>query len=325
MTGLRALILCLCALPIAAHAQTPPKPRAITEDVMLIPGGFLPNRQPDGNTVVFAGTQGLIVMDTGRHAWHRQAVLDFATAQGKPIVAIINSHWHLDHTSGNAAIKRTYPKAKVWGSSAIDGALRDFFPDSAKQSRAFLDSGQAPPDLAEDIRNDLATVDAPAHLRPDRVVTASKMRRVAGKALQVNLAANAATEGDVWVFDPKSGVAASGDLVTLPVPFLDTACVKGWQDGLAAISATSFTVLIPGHGAPMSRAQFATYRTAFDAFVDCARSTQDKARCAGDWARATSDLRVPEPADDPRTIAMAEYYVAVLRSNGGNSKFCKAG
>jgi len=324
MTGLRALILCLFVLPTAAHAQTPTEPRAITEGVTLIPGGFLPNRQPDGNTVVFNAPEGLIVMDTGRHAWHRRAILDLAAAQVKPIAAIINSHWHLDHTSGNAEIKRAHPKAKVWGSLAIDGAMRDFFPDSAKQSRAFLDSGQAPKDLAEDIRNDLMTIDAPAQLRPDEVVKASGKRRIAGKALHVNLAPNAATEGDVWVFDPKSGVAAVGDLVTLPVPFLDTACVKGWQDGLTAIWKTRFTVVIPGHGAPMTRGQFATYRTAFDAFADCARSTQDKARCAGEWTRATSALRAPDPANDPRTIAMAEYYVDVLRSNGGNSKFCNA-
>ncbi|MBP2161728.1 MULTISPECIES: MBL fold metallo-hydrolase [Asticcacaulis] len=324
MTGLRALILCLFALPITAQAQTPPQPRAITDGVALIPGGFPPNRQPDGNTVIFNAPKGLIVMDTGRHAWHRQAILNFATAQDKPIAAVINSHWHLDHTSGNAAIRRAYPKVQVWGSLAIDGALRDFFPDSARQGRAFLDSGQAPPDLAEDIRNDLATIDAPAHLRPDAVVTASGKQRIAGKAFHVNLASNAATEGDVWVFDPKSGVAAAGDLVTLPVPFLDTACVKGWQDGLAAIWATPFTVVVPGHGAPMTRAQFATYRTAFDSFIDCARSTQDKARCAGDWAKATETLGAPEAPDNARTIAMAEYYVDTLRSNGGNSKFCKA-
>ena len=36
--------------------------------------------QPDGNTVVFKGAAGLVVLDTGRHLWQRQAMLaDLAT------------------------------------------------------------------------------------------------------------------------------------------------------------------------------------------------------------------------------------------------------
>jgi glyoxylase-like metal-dependent hydrolase (beta-lactamase superfamily II) len=321
MTGLRALVLCLLVLPVMAQAQTPPKSRPVAKGVWLIPGGFLSNRQPDGNTIVFTAPEGLIVMDTGRHTWHRQAILDFAAARGKPIAAIVNSHWHLDHTSGNADLKRAYPEARVWGSLAVDGAFREFFPDSVRQGRDYLATGQAPPDLAEDIRNDLATIGAPGLLRPDTVVNASGKQRIAGKELYVGLAPNAATEGDVWVFDPKSRVVAAGDLITLPVPFLDTACVQGWRDGLDAIWKTSFTVVIPGHGAPMTRTQFATYRTAFNNFADCARSNRDKALCAADWTRATQSLA----DDDPRAAGMAEYYVDMLRANGGNSKFCKAG
>jgi glyoxylase-like metal-dependent hydrolase (beta-lactamase superfamily II) len=319
MTGLRALVLCLL-LPATTQAQTPPQP--VADGVWLIPGEFQKNREPDGNTIVFAAPEGLVVMDTGRHAWHRQAILDFAEARGKPIATIINSHWHLDHTSGNADIKRAYPEANAWGTLAIDGAVRDFFPDSARAGRNYLESGQAPPELAEDIRGDLAVMATPDALYPDVVVASSGIQKIAGKPLHINLARHAATEGDVWLFDPEAGVVAAGDLVTLPVPFLDTACVKGWQDGLTAIWATSFTLVVPGHGAPMTRAQFAAYRSAFDAFIDCAKS--DSKGCAAGWAKATGALRAPEAADDARTIAMADYYVGLLRQNGGNSKFCKA-
>lgn len=323
MTGLRALVLCLLILPGVAQADTQPKPSPVARGVWLIPGAFPNNRQPDGNTVVFSVPQGLIVVDTGRHVWHRRAILNFATAQGKPIAAIVNSHWHLDHTSGNADLKRAYPEAKVWGSLAVDGAFRDFFPDSAKQGRDYLATGQAPSELAEDIRNDLATIDTPARLRPDIVVSASGKQRIAGRDFYFGLAPYAATEGDVWLFDPQTRVVAAGDLITLPAPFLDTACVKGWQDGLDAIWAMPFTIAIPGHGAVMNRDQFATYRTAFNAFVDCAHSNLEKALCAANWTKAIASLRGPEPADDPRPASMAEYYVDMLRANGGNSKFCK--
>jgi glyoxylase-like metal-dependent hydrolase (beta-lactamase superfamily II) len=83
--------------------DTLPRPQAevLAPGVWLIRGGFLPNRQPDGNTIVFRGPRGLTVMDTGRHRWQRQAILDFADSLHQPIVAIINSHWLLDHVSGN--------------------------------------------------------------------------------------------------------------------------------------------------------------------------------------------------------------------------------
>lgn len=324
MTWVRALVLCLLVLPLAAEAGTPLQPQPITEGIWLIPGSFPETREPDGNTIIFDAAEGLIVMDTGRHIWHRQAILDFATATGKPIAAIINSHWHLDHTSGNADLKRAYPQTRVWGTTAIDGAVRDFFPDSAKMGRDYLASGQALPELAEDVRNDLAVMDNVEALRPDIAVTESGSHRISGKKLHIHLAAHAATEGDVWVFDPQSGVVAAGDLITLPVPFLDTACVKGWQNELDAIGMVPFTTVIPGHGAPMSREQFGLYRTAFNSFTDCAKSVRETSDCATEWVQATAPLRAPEPDDDPRATGMAEYYAGMLRRNGGNSKFCKA-
>ena len=36
---------------------------------------------------------------------------------------------------------------------------------------------------------------------------------VAGRRLQVNLAAYAATEGDVWIYDPALRLVIAGDLV----------------------------------------------------------------------------------------------------------------
>jgi len=87
--------------PTIAPEPTPPAPQFLAEGIWLIPGAFMGNRQPDGNTVVFKGTTGLVVLDTGRHRWHRRAILDFAKHEVAPIVTIVNSHWHLDHVSGN--------------------------------------------------------------------------------------------------------------------------------------------------------------------------------------------------------------------------------
>lgn len=327
-----ALAACLALLaPIPALADAPPepqpqpKPQAVAPGIWLIPGGILPKRQPDGNTVILVAPEGLVVIDTGRHPWHRQAILDFARAQHRPIVAIVNSHWHLDHVSGNPDLKQAYPKAKVYASTAIDGALAGFLPRSAERAKPYLASGKLPPETAEDLRADLATIENGRALRPDIPVTASGRRKLGGLKVQLNLARHAATDGDLWLFEPKSGVVAVGDLVTLPAPFLDTACAKGWKAALDQVWATPFRIAVPGHGAPMTRAQFDSYRRAFAALTDCAASSRPKADCATDWSAATASLRSAGLEEKKRAQAMTEYYVGeALRSHDGNSAYCTA-
>ncbi|MBV9421119.1 MAG: MBL fold metallo-hydrolase [Alphaproteobacteria bacterium] len=321
-----AAILAFTTAALAAPTSDPrPQPQSITPGVWLIPGSLIPGRQPDGNTVVFDAPQGLIVMDTGRHKWQRQAILDFAKARNKPIAAIVNSHWHLDHVSGNPDIRAAYPGLKVYASNAIDAALTGFLAKSAASAKPILDSGKLPPETAEDVRNDIATFENGAALKPDVVIGKSATRVIAGKRLAVNLAPNAATDGDVWVYDPASHIVAAGDLVTLPAPFLDTACTAGWSRALARIAATPFKTLIPGHGGPMTGAQFTIYRRAFDAFVACSASTQEPGVCAVAWSDAVAALPGADPAPSKRAVGMATYYAKdVLRAHHGNSAECHA-
>jgi glyoxylase-like metal-dependent hydrolase (beta-lactamase superfamily II) len=337
MNGKRffAALVCAAVATVVAGASArrasaqapdtaPPVAQVVAQGVWLIPGGIRPKRQPDGNTVVFDAAPGLVVMDTGRHVWHRQAILDFARARNQPIVGIVNSHWHLDHVSGNPDLKRAYPGARVYASRAINEALTGFLAKSVVDSRAYLASGNPPPETAEDIRNDIATIEQGAALRPDVPVDASRSVTFGSRTLQLNLSPNSATAGDIWVYDRTSGVAAVGDLVTLPAAFLDTACPAGWQTALDQIWATPFTIAIPGHGPPMNRDQFAAYRTAFNSLIACARSDRAQSACAADWVQAVKPLLGSNPVEPRRAQAMTEYYVGdVLRANGGKSAGCK--
>ena len=153
---------------------------------------------------------------------------------GSAVVAIVNTHWHLDHVSGNPALRKAYPGLRVYASNAIDGALAGFFPASAKESAGYLDDPQVPQATRDDIRGDLQTIANGAALKPDEVIAAAGNRTLGGRTLRLNLAPDAATAGDVWIVDEQSRVVVLGDLVTLPAPFLDTACPEGWQERIAA-------------------------------------------------------------------------------------------
>ncbi len=311
-------------LAALALSQTPPapSPQQIAPTVWLVPGSSTPPRQPDGNTVLIVAAAELAVIDTGRHAWHRQAIEEFADSRDLSIGAILNTHWHLDHISGNRSLKAAYPGVRVYGTDAIDGAVDGFLRRSAVDSAAYLAQGRAPPELADDIRGDIASIEAIDALKPDVSVTEDRTLETGGRMLQLRVAARAATEADLWIHDPVERLVIVGDLVTLPAPFLDTACPAGWRAALDAVAATPFDRLVPGHGPVLNRDQFEVWRTAFSAFVDCGASQRPAEDCAADWTRAVRPLLADE-REAARSTRMAAYYVgALLRSAEARDRFC---
>jgi glyoxylase-like metal-dependent hydrolase (beta-lactamase superfamily II) len=308
----------------AEPASNVTAPLAVAEGVWLIPGGVREDRQPDGNTIVFDAPRGLVVIDTGRHGWHRNAIVGLARERREDLVAIVNTHWHLDHVSGNPALRQAYPKLRVYASNAIDDALTGFLAKSARESAEYLKDESIPAPMREDIAADAATVANGAALRPDVVIDRTGPQELGGRTLELHLARDAVTAGDVWLYDPLSKIAVLGDLVTLPAPYLDTACPQGWLDALEDVERTEFQTAIPGHGAPMSRTQVAQYRSALGAFIDCAASNEPKAKCSAGWLEAAAPLLSGEADESAHAQSLTNYYVDMLRANGGRSEYCQA-
>lgn len=302
----------LLTLALLGAPRTPAA--EIAAGVVLVPGRFDPGRQPDGNSVVLRGKDGLVVVDTGRHAEHAKRVIEAARATGLPVKVIVNTHWHLDHVSGNAALKAAFPSARVYASSAIDGALKGFLASYRAQLAEMIEKTPDPAKTRE-WRDEIARIDSGRALAPDEVVTSSGERELVGRRLELHLESRAVTEGDVWLFDLDTRVLVAGDLVTLPVPFLDTACPARWQAALERISKMDFRLLVPGHGAPMTREAFHSYRDAFDRLLACAAAPREKEACVEGWMKDAGSLLGGEDAAFVRSLA--GYYVGeVLRGDG---------
>lgn len=304
---MRARLWCTALLAfsftsIATAASTP-----IAPGVDVIFGTFVEGRQPDGNTVVFTAPNGLIVMDTGRHVEHTQQILEFAQQTKRPIEAIINSHWHLDHIGGNTRIRSAYPNVRIYASGALEGAMQGFLADYRRDLEGVIEQMPNNPKV-QDWRDELAIIAAAPRSVADERIDASGMRTIAGRKLFVHLESPAVTAGDVWVFDPATRVLAAGDLVTLPVPFLDTACPQGWKTALDNLSQAGFKILVPGHGAPMRREGFETYRHAFGNLLSCsATPAKANGECVGGWMHDAAALIAD--ADQDRAWKMMDYYV----------------
>ena len=129
---MRGWLPALVALALAGCAAHPPvreltMPRTYAHGIggatFLIGGSFEPGRSPDGNSLILYGPEGALLVDSGRHPEHLTAILQGLSGINMTPVATFNTHWHLDHVSGNPALKAAYPRMKVYGTSAIDRAL----------------------------------------------------------------------------------------------------------------------------------------------------------------------------------------------------------
>jgi len=292
---------------------------------MLLPGGFEPGRGPDGNTVVFDAPDGLVVVDTGRHAWHSDGILAYAETRGRPIAAIVNTHWHLDHSSGNGRLKARFPGARVYTTSAIERVLAPggFLMRNLEGARGRLASSDLTDVQREEVQIFLATMETSEMLRPDVVIEPSSRMRIAGRRFDVHVTAGAVTDADVWLYDRRSRVAVIGDLATFPAPFFETACPERWRAALDEVWQTPFRIAIAGHGEPMTREQFAVWRTAYGAFIDCVGSDAEASTCASGWSEAMAQF-LPDERSRRAAPQMAEHYVGFLRQNGGKSPDCLA-
>ena len=322
LPALVALGLAGCAAKPAVETVPPPRTYAhgIGGATFLIGGTFPPGRSPDGNSLILYGPEGAFVIDTGRRPEHLTAIRQGLSGIGMSPVAIINTHWHLDHVSGNPALKAAFPDIKVYGTSAIDGALAGFLAKSAESSRKALAEGAVPATAVPDVEGDLATIGRGAELRPDIIIDESRDMVIAGRPLSLRVARNAVTERDLWIYDAAEKRAIVGDLVTLPVPFLDTACPEGWLKALDGVAASGAEQVVPGHGPIMPIADFAIWHRAFSDFIACARGTSALEGCSTGWLTGAAKWIA---GDTARAKAMADYYGELVRA-GTLDGYCTA-
>lgn len=194
-----------------------------------------------GNVVVLAGSDGLLLVDTGGPA-HTEAVRALLADEfpGKPVDTIINTHWHLGHTGGNdvlgpgAGTIIAHENTRLWMSTKFYVEWQDerYAPRApgAVPKTTFFSSDRQPIEL---------------DFGGERVVYAELKQ--------------AHTDGDIYVHLPERNVLVAGGTVTVGrYPVLDYV-TGGWIGGLTDATATLIELanagarIVPAAGMPVGR------------------------------------------------------------------------
>ena len=191
-----------------------------------------------GNVTVAVGTDGVIMVDAQFAPMHDRLKSAIAKVTDKPVKYLINTHYHGDHTGGNAAFGR-------------EGAI-------IVAHQNLKDRLANPPAGA----NGQAPAAAPAEALPKQTYTDKTTVSTGGRTVQiVHIASH--TDTDSFVYFPDANVMAIGD-TGRPNGYPNIA-LGGSIDGMIAgvrtyvNMANAQTKIVPGHGPLSTKADFQDY------------------------------------------------------------------
>jgi glyoxylase-like metal-dependent hydrolase (beta-lactamase superfamily II) len=196
-----------------------------------------------GNITVAVAGDGVIMVDGEFAPLHDKIKAAIAKLTNQPIRYLVNTHFHGDHTGGNA------PFAK---DGAVVVAQVNVKKRLAEGSVNGLNGTKTPP----------AAPDA----LPAKTYTGSMTLKLEGRTAVLRHIANAHTDGDTYVWFKDANVLSTGDTVTMGrYPNIDFANGGNIKGMIAATDAylkltNAQTKIVPGHGELATKAMVVQYR-----------------------------------------------------------------
>jgi cyclase len=258
----------LGAMLVAALAIAPAA-SAAGDPVELAPGIFQ-FVTPDvagnvvGNSIAVVMESDVLMFDTtllpGTAA---SEIRELSKLTQKPVRYIVNSHWHPDHSGGNAGFTAAYPDLEIISSRETRRLMQNTANVYVKtlefENRELTSSlGAGGTRLSakdrEDLRAQIAAEDRfleefkAAQTKLPTLTFDKTMTLYHGGREMRFLALPGHTAGDVALYLPAEKILFSGDLLAYPVPFCADSHPTEWITSLETLSRLDASTIVPGHG-----------------------------------------------------------------------------
>ena len=193
--------------------------------------------------MVLTGDDGKLLVDAGIAVSRPRVQATLDRISSAPIKFLVNTHYHWDHTDGNAWVHEA-------GATII----------AHENTLARLSA----PQRVEAWKHTFPAV--PAGARPTVTFTSTKTLEFDGETIELEHDGPGHTDGDTLVYFKRADVLVLGDIWWNGYyPMIDVGAggsIDGmihWAD-IALARATAKTIIVPGHGPVGNRSQLAEFR-----------------------------------------------------------------
>ena len=245
----------------------------------------------DANVTAIGSERGLVVVDThGSTAAGRVVLDDLRRLSAGEVHAVVNTHWHWDHSFGNAAFREHDPDVPIHAHERAAAWLAE----RAEETKARWLEHPEDPHATEVADTEIVL--------PDRVFSTTQAVDLGDRALELLHLGRGHTDGDLVVRIPDADVVLGGDLVeesAHPWIGMDSWPLE-WPSTLEAVlgQVGPDTVVVPGHGVAVDRAFVENQRRELGLIAEGVRRLVDtgvpidEAAAQGEWPWEANDPRI---------------------------------
>ena len=238
------------------YTQNPGPPKLtlnkVTDDLYEIEGD-------GGNVAVYITSEGVILVDDKYERDHEAIDAHIKSVTDKPVKYILSTHYHEDHSGGNA---------KYMGTAEV------------------ISTSMARRNIVNKVQSNAAITPQPARV----VFTEETSVFLGGKEVRARHFGRGHTNGDAVIYFPALRTIHTGDLMSGNTPLIDYpggGSVAEWAKTLDnAMAGFDFDRVIPGHGPITDKAGLLTYRNNVEKLRNRATALVREGKSREDLAKA---------------------------------------
>lgn len=249
----------------------------LADNVYVIRHPDAPDQFPQSNTMVVIGDRDALVVDTCYlPSAAREDIEDIKKWTNKPVRYVVNTHWHMDHTIGNATYAAAFPDVKIIAHEETRQHILGYNPPFFKRYPVFnernhkrLDTGKEDDGTAltdarrKEIGDTIGMRDKVwaefknvVDVYPNSTFTGEVNLDLGNMPVKLMHLGRGNTSGDIVVYLPTLKILATGDLLDHPAPYLGGGFPQEEIRTLERMALLDVDKFVPGHGEVLTSKKF---------------------------------------------------------------------